>query len=121
MKSVTGAHGAARAEGITCGIAVPPNEVFEFADLAGKNNAFATIDYSNEPPWVFAGSQVTLEEIGLGDARPVQREAKRVSTAAMGCPNCGGPISVDTVRWTGPSTADCPYCSANLKPVNGKQ
>jgi hypothetical protein len=32
------------------------------------------------------------------------------------CPNCGGPISVAGVRWTGPNTADCPYCNANLKP-----
>jgi hypothetical protein len=31
------------------------------------------------------------------------------------CPNCGGPLSVSTVKWTGPSTADCPYCKANLK------
>jgi hypothetical protein len=31
------------------------------------------------------------------------------------CPNCGGPISVATVHWTGSNTADCPYCKANLK------
>jgi hypothetical protein len=31
------------------------------------------------------------------------------------CPNCGGPISVSTVNWSGPNTADCPYCKANLK------
>ena len=31
------------------------------------------------------------------------------------CPNCGGPISVSTVNWTGPDTADCPYCKANIK------
>jgi hypothetical protein len=31
------------------------------------------------------------------------------------CPNCGGPISVSTVNWTGSDTADCPYCKANLK------
>jgi len=31
------------------------------------------------------------------------------------CPNCGGPLSVSTVHWTGPATADCPYCKANLK------
>jgi len=31
------------------------------------------------------------------------------------CPNCGGPISVSTVHWSGPKTADCPYCKANLK------
>jgi hypothetical protein len=34
------------------------------------------------------------------------------------CPGCGGPLSVSTVNWTGPNTADCPYCKANLKPVS---
>lgn len=31
------------------------------------------------------------------------------------CPNCGGSLSVSSVNWTSPSTADCPYCKANLK------
>jgi hypothetical protein len=31
------------------------------------------------------------------------------------CPACGAPLSVSTVHWTGPETADCPYCKANLK------
>ncbi len=31
------------------------------------------------------------------------------------CPACGAPLSVLTVKWTGPATADCPYCKANLK------
>jgi len=30
------------------------------------------------------------------------------------CPNCGGPIRGHEVKWTGPQSADCPYCSANL-------
>ena len=33
------------------------------------------------------------------------------------CPNCGGPLSVETVKWTGPNSADCPYCSSNLRPA----
>lgn len=89
-----------------------PGEQFRFADLAGKNNAFATIDYSMDPPWVFVGSQVTLEEIGLGDAKPVQREAKRVSAVGMGCPNCGGPLSLNA-----PDKAErvtCPNCNSLL-------
>ncbi|MDI1242443.1 MAG: DUF4178 domain-containing protein, partial [bacterium] len=57
-------------------------------------NAFATIDYSMSPPWVFVGQQVTLEEIGLGDAKSATREARRVSAAGMGCPNCGGPLDL---------------------------
>ena len=31
------------------------------------------------------------------------------------CPNCGAPLSVSSVHWSGPNTADCPYCNANLK------
>ncbi len=89
-----------------------PDEQFEYADLAGKNNTFATIDYSMEPPWVFVGNQVTLDEIGLGDAKPVQRDAKRVSTAGMGCPNCGGPLTL-----VAPDQAErvtCPNCDSLL-------
>ena len=32
------------------------------------------------------------------------------------CPNCGGPLNAEKVRWTGPRSASCPYCSVNLKP-----
>ena len=89
-----------------------PGEQFQYADLSGKNNAFATIDYSIDPPWVFVGSQVTLAEIGLGDAKPVQREARRVSAAGMGCPNCGGPLTLNA-----PDKAErvtCPNCNSLL-------
>ena len=89
-----------------------PNEQSAYADLAGKNNAFATIDYSMSPPWVFVGQQVTLDEIGLGDAKPAEREARRVSAAAMGCPNCGGPLNL-----VAPDKAErvtCPNCDSLL-------
>ncbi|MBK8302764.1 MAG: DUF4178 domain-containing protein [Chloracidobacterium sp.] len=89
-----------------------PGEQFEYADLAGKNNAFATIDYSMDPPWVFVGSQVTLDEIGLGDAKPVQREARRVSAAGMGCPNCGGPLELLAPDKT--ERVVCPNCDSLL-------
>ena len=89
-----------------------PNEKESYADLAGKDNAFATIDYSSEPPWVFLGSQVTLAEIGLGDAKPVQREARHVGSDVMRCPNCGGPLSL-----TAPDKSErvtCPNCDSLL-------
>lgn len=89
-----------------------PNEKVNYADLAGKNNAFATIDYSMEPPWVFAGSQVTLEEIGLGDAKPVEREARQVAAVGMGCPNCGGPLSLEAPDKT--ERVTCPNCDSLL-------
>jgi Zn finger protein HypA/HybF involved in hydrogenase expression len=89
-----------------------PNEQSNYADLSGVGNAFATIDYSIEPPWVFIGKAVTLPEIGLGDAKPVQREARRTTSAAMGCPNCGGPLAL-----IAPDKAErvtCPNCSSLL-------
>lgn len=89
-----------------------PNEESQFADLAGKGSAFATIDYSMSPPWVFVGQQVTLEEIGLGDAKSAKREARKVSAAGMGCPNCGGPLNL-----VAPDKAErvtCPNCDSLL-------
>lgn len=89
-----------------------PGEQSPFADLAGRDNAFATIDYSFEPPWVFIGQQVTLDDIGLAHAKPAEREAPRVSAAAMGCPNCGGPLEL-----VAPDKAErvaCPYCNSLL-------
>jgi len=95
-----------------------PNERSNYADLSGKGNAFGTIDYSMEPPWIFVGSQVTLEEIGLGSAKSVKREAQKVSTEGMGCPNCGGPLTL-----TAPDKAErvtCPYCNSLLDVNQGK-
>lgn len=95
-----------------------PGEQFEYADLAGKQNAFASIDYSIDPPWAFVGAQVTLDEIGLADAKPVTREARQVTSTAMGCPNCGGPLSLSA-----PDSAmrvTCPNCSSLLDVNEGK-
>lgn len=89
-----------------------PGEQNQYADLSGINNAFGTIDYSISPPWVFVGQQVTLADIGLADARPVQRQPRRASAAAMGCPNCGGPLAL-----IAPDKAErvtCPNCNSLL-------
>lgn len=89
-----------------------PGEQFAYADLAGKNNAFATIDYSMDPPWVFVGTSVTLAEIGLGDAKPAERAARRVSAVGMGCPNCGGPLAL--VAPDKSERVTCPNCNSLL-------
>ncbi|MEP7074258.1 MAG: DUF4178 domain-containing protein [Acidobacteriota bacterium] len=89
-----------------------PNEQSQYADIAGKGGAFGTIDYSSDPPWVFVGSQVTLEDIGLGDAKSVLREARKVSAAAMGCPNCGGPLDLTVPDQS--ERVTCPNCDSLL-------
>lgn len=95
-----------------------PGEKSQYADLAGAANSFATIDYSMSPPWVFVGTMVSLADIGLGDAKPVKREAQRVSSEGIGCPNCGGKLSL-----TAPDKAErvtCPYCRSLLDINQGK-
>ena len=89
-----------------------PNEQSPYADLTGRDHAFGTIDYSLDPPWVFIGQQVSLADIGLADARPAERGARRVSAAGMGCPNCGGPLSLSAPDKT--ERVTCPNCNSLL-------
>lgn len=95
-----------------------PNERSNYADLSGANNAFGTIDYSENPAWVFVGQQVTLDEIGLGSAKSAVREAQRVKAAAMGCPNCGG--SLQLVAPDKAERVTCPFCNSLLDVNQGK-
>lgn len=94
-----------------------PGEQFEYADLAGKENAFATIDYSIDPPWVFLGDQVTLQDIGLGDAKPAERDARSVASASLQCPNCAGPLELIVPDRS--ERVACPYCESLLDVDNG--
>lgn len=97
---------------------VVPNETYAYADLSGPGQSFATIDYSQSPPLVFVGKEVTLAELGLAGARTPEREAKQTTAARLSCPKCGGPLSLHA-----PDKAErvtCPNC-ASLLDVNQGQ
>jgi hypothetical protein len=49
----------------------------------------------------------SLESAAVGDERRGELPAK--------CPTCGGPLLVDDVEWSDPSTAACPYCGSPVK------
>jgi len=89
-----------------------PNERSDYADLSGKGGAFGTIDYSMNPPWIFAGQEVSLADIGLADARPAERKARRVAVGKMGCPNCGGSLELNALDKT--ERVTCPFCNSLL-------
>ena len=38
----------------------------------------------------------------------------RLDLLPQACPSCNGPIRGHEVRWTGPQSANCPYCGTNL-------
>jgi hypothetical protein len=56
-----------------------------------------------------------MQQTELQAAEMKKLELERGAWLPSLCPNCGGPISISTVNWTGPNTADCPYCKANLQ------
>ncbi len=89
-----------------------PNEKNDYADLSGAGGAFATIDYGTNPPLVFVGEQVSLDDLGLADARPAEREAGKVSAVAIGCPNCGGSLKLAAPDRT--ERVTCPFCNSLL-------
>jgi hypothetical protein len=77
--------------------------------------------------WIFPGILVLVAISGVTQAlmqvyvkreqEKRQQTQRRTDWLPAKCPQCGGPLSVETVRWTGVDTADCPYCSAHLKPT----
>ncbi len=51
-------------------------------------------------------------------AAPVpQPQIHRAELLPTVCPKCGAPVRGQEVKWTGPQSADCSYCGANL-PMN---
>jgi hypothetical protein len=41
----------------------------------------------------------------------------RAELLPVNCLKCGGPTRGSEVKWTGPQSADCPFCGANLPMV----
>jgi Domain of unknown function (DUF4178) len=95
-----------------------PGEEYEYADLSGPHGIFATLDYSESPPMVFVGREVTLAEIGLATAATAEREARRVAGTQLNCTQCGGPLELrapdQSLRVT------CPNCGALLDVSHGR-
>lgn len=77
--------------------------------------------------WWFPGILVLVAISGITQAllqARARQEAQKVDVAdqaraaAMAvpanCPTCGAAISANSVNWTGPTTAHCPYCKAAI-------
>lgn len=61
-------------------------------------------------------AQTPLTDAGPAGPLPpgAQNATHRLELLPAVCPTCGGPLRGHEVKWTGPQSADCPYCSANL-------
>jgi hypothetical protein len=97
---------------------VTPGARYEYADLSGDEGAFATLDYSDDPPTVFVGKQVTLDDLGI--PKTVRRETwelRQVAAKKLSCPNCGGALDLRVPDKT--ERVGCPYCGSLLEAKDG--
>ncbi|HEX7191363.1 MAG TPA: DUF4178 domain-containing protein [Thermoanaerobaculia bacterium] len=88
---------------------VEPNSTYQYADLSGANNRFATIDYSEAPPLFFDGEETTLEGLGI-NVDLEQGRVTQVKVVKLACSQCGGPLNL-----VAPEQAErivCPNCGA---------
>jgi Domain of unknown function (DUF4178) len=95
-----------------------PGETYYYADLAGQNGAFGTLDYNETPPLIFLGQQVTLTELGITSTRAPEREQRQVAAAHLGCPKCGGPLELRAPDKT--ERVTCPNCNSLLDVNQGQ-
>jgi uncharacterized Zn finger protein (UPF0148 family) len=96
-----------------------PGETYAYADLSGTGGVFGTLDYGEQPPLVYVGREVTLEELGLAQARRrEEREARSVTATQLSCPNCGGPLELRAPDRT--ERVGCPNCGSLLDASQGR-
>src|SRR5262245_57497561 len=90
-----------------------PGATYRYADCSGPDGEFATVDYAADPPTVYVGREVTLDDLKLPvKARPADHELRQVEGVQLGCPQCGAALELHA-----PNKAErvtCPSCNSLL-------
>ena len=95
-----------------------PGSTYPYADLSGTDRGFATLDYSESPPKLYLGKEVTLDELGVpANLRRETFELRQVAAKRANCPNCGGPLELRAPDKT--ERVGCPYCGSLLDATQG--
>ncbi len=70
--------------------------------------------YEEEPAVQEAPRDEATPQLAAPVKFPSPAPEHRIELLPQVCPNCNGPIRGHEVKWTGPQSADCPYCGTNL-------
>jgi len=89
---------------------------YRFADLSGPNGAFATLDFSEDPPLFFVGRQLELADLKLTGGSPVKSDRKKAQS--LPCPHCASPLALRAPDET--QRVVCPSCGSLLDASAGK-
>ena len=95
-----------------------PGAPLDYIDLTGGGGKFATFDYGDDPPTVYLGQEVTLDDLGISPAAASEREPQHVGALQVNCPNCGGVLDLKAPDVT--ERVACPYCNSLLDCTQGK-
>src|SRR5262249_27408559 len=72
-----------------------PDAEYPYADLSGPGGEFGTLDYGDEPPAVYLGREVTLDDLGVPESvKAAHRERRQVEGLHLNCPQCGGALEL---------------------------
>ncbi len=95
-------------------IRVGPGYDAPVVDLQAAGNAFATLDYSEDPPLAFVGEQVRFDDLKLTrlrEAMPVGWEPDAgIQAQSFQCPGCGSALTIRAKGHT--ETLACGTCGA---------
>ena len=87
-----------------------------FVDLRGEDDRFATLDYSDDPPLLFAGEQAPFEAFAFQNLRDPGSGGTPTGTASsFACPGCGAPL---TRRVKTTEAVACGSCGAVIDVAN---
>ena len=86
---------------------VSGGQTARYADLQGPEQAFATFDYSEDPPQLYIGNSVALPELHLDGAAAAAVEPKSVAAQAWRCPSCATPFQVHSPQVNTVACANC--------------
>ena len=89
---------------------------YRFADLSGASGAFGTLDFSEEPPLLFVGRQLELEDLKLSGGAPAKVD--RQKALSLPCPHCASPLALRAPDAT--QRVGCPSCGSLLDASAGK-
>ena len=87
-----------------------------FVDLRGDGGAFATVDYSETPPLLFAGAELPFESFKFQNLRDARSAGGTTAQAfAFKCPGCGAPL---TKRVKTTEAVACASCGSVIDVAN---
>ena len=85
-----------------------------FADLKTTTGHFGTIDYTEDPPFLFLGRFVEFEELSLTNLRERGSLLRDASVRGFNCSACGAPIALRAGQHT--TSVACPSCGTIVNP-----